>query len=256
MSKQLRRQWTKHFYEQSIYCKNQQVIMTNKLSKKEWIAHMLKHQEDPYLNIEVGWLKQLIRQYHFNKKSYVIDIKFDCLLYCQLDIINENNVCHILDAICHANQTFMVIDLRTCAGGRIDACVQFLNYFLQGDYLKLHFAQKTVVYANDVQNKYLPKKVMIWVSKDTISAAEILAYALRAKYKNCVLIGTKTKQKQSGQTTYVDFKSRLAFTFSTFRWSIPGVDESLNDFINLDNDTSKLFFTNDDYWQETLKCID
>lgn len=256
MTKQLRRQWMKYFYEHSIYCKNHHMLPTNKTSRKEWIAHMLKYHEDPYLTIEVGWLKQLIRQYHFNKKSYVVDIKFDCLFYCQLDIINEKNVCHILESISQAKQTYIVIDLRTCSGGRIDACIQLLSHFLSGDYLKLHYAHKTIVYSNDAQPKYLPMKMMVWVSKNTISAAEILAYALRAKYKNCVLIGTKTKQKQSGQTTYVDIKSRMSFTFSTFTWTIPGVVKNLNDFINLDNDTNKPFLTDDDYWHETLKYMD
>ena len=117
----------------------------------------------------------------------------------------------------------LIIDLRDDGGGYLDALVSVSSLFLP----EKTVAMKQIYADGRVELAYTKKgnfenieKIVILVNKDTASAAEVLALALKEQRDDVTIIGTTTYGKGTVQITHM-FNDGSALKFTTSKWLSP-----------------------------------
>lgn len=219
------------------------------MSFKKWIEGLT---DDPYLNFEYGRKKirgvnRLLTDHHI-----VYEEKFNLFLKITCNALTFEAVDEIQKCLNSSKCKNLILDLRNCQGGMLNAAIDLIREFITCDvFLETYNNNRLTQYFSKTYSQLKYDHILVWVGSNTISSAEILAYVLRAKLKNCHLIGSETAGKSYGQTTFFEKNKKCLLSFSSFKWNIPGEEQSLRELIALDNpDTCS---TNDLYYQRSVE---
>lgn len=192
-----------------------------------------------------------------SNEEYIFDIKFNNTLYVSFNRFSDIN-CYkaINDIIKHANKKFLILDLRGNSGGDIENTIKICNLLTEKcEVVTLQYKYKNITYFSD-EKKICFKNIIIFVDKHTASSSEILALSLKENNNNVYILGTSTKNKKIGQTSYTNKKYKYYFTYSSFKWTVNGFDTTkLNEYIDNDNKFNNHYNNYNDYMKAYINLI-
>lgn len=120
----------------------------------------------------------------------------------------------------NSNMSSLIIDLRNNGGGYLSAANETASIFLKKGltiYSLTNNSKTTTI--KDETDEYKEYKVVVLVNKQTASAAEILAAALKQSY-GATLVGTQTYGKGKVQQI-LSLKNGETIKYTTAKWLTP-----------------------------------
>lgn len=166
--------------------------------------------------------------YNGNLKDYnryLFDIKFKNTLYISFNYFSDDNCYKVIKDIKeNSDKKDLIIDLRGNAGGSVENAIKICNLLSEKcEIVTLQYKHKKITYYSD-ENIIHFNNITIFVDNNTASSSEILSLSLKENNDNVYLLGTATRNKEVGQTSYSNKKYKYYFTYSSFRWTVNGVN--------------------------------
>ena len=150
----------------------------------------------------------------------------------QVNLIAASTVDEIQNAVHDLRShgaTHFVLDLRGNSGGLLTQGIDITRLFLQkGTIIQEHYRnQDTKTYTVNKPGRFAEIPLVVLVNKDTASAAEIIAGALKVQNR-AHIIGTQTFGKDSIQLVF-SLQDGSSIHVTAAKWWVPGLEFPIGD---------------------------